>query len=241
MKAGDFILVDYTGRVKGSGEIFDTTKEEVAKSEGAYDPNSNVKYKPVTIIIDGGFTIPGLNETLKRMEVGGKKEVELQPDEAFGGRREELVKIIPLAKFREQNIDPTPGSIVTVNRLHGRVASVSGGRVKVDFNHPLAGKTLDYELEVKGKIEDDAEKVKAVVNYFTGDENAVADLDGKEVEINMKIDVPRNVKETMANVIAKWVGVEKVKFIETFGEFKDIDNANKQTDKQRVEKGADKK
>jgi FKBP-type peptidyl-prolyl cis-trans isomerase 2 len=43
---------------------------------------------------------------------------------------------------------PYPGMIVSVNRLRGKVLSVSGGRVRVDFNHPLAGKTLRFDVEV---------------------------------------------------------------------------------------------
>lgn len=220
MKAGDFVIVDYTGRVKEGGEIFDTTNEELAKKEGVY--NTNVRYKPVTLIIDGGFIIPGLNEALKKMEVGKKKKVELGPRDAFGERREELVKLIPLARFKEQNLDPVPGNIVTVNRLHGKISSVSGGRVKVDFNHPLAGKALVYEIEIKGKVDEEKEKIKAVFNYFTGVEDVDVKLSGKSVELMIKkgADVSWVVKGRIADTIIKWVGYKKIKFVDVFEETK---------------------
>lgn len=220
MKAGDFIIVDYTGRVKESGEIFDTTKEEVAKKENVHNPS--VKYKPVTIIVDGGLILPGLNDVIKKMEIGKKKKVELEPRDAFGERREELVKLIPLARFKEQNVDPVPGNVVTVNRLQGKISSISGGRVKVDFNHPLAGKVLVYEIEIKGKIDDEKEKIKAVFNYFTGTEDVDVKLSGKSVELTIKKDVgvPRVVKGRIANTIMKWVGYKKIKFVDVFEETK---------------------
>lgn len=218
MKAGDFVTIDYTGRIKENGEVFDTTKEEVAKKEGVHSPN--VKYKPVTIIVDGGFVIPGLNDAIKKMEIGSKKKIELETREAFGERREELVKLILLAKFKEQNIDPVPGNIVTVNRIQGKISSVSGGRVKVDFNHPLAGKALIYEIEIKCKVDDEGEKIGAIFNYFTGIEDVDIKLSGKSVELTIKkdVDVFRAVKGRIASTIMKWVGYKKIKFVDVFEE-----------------------
>jgi len=51
-----------------------------------------------------------------------------------------------------------------------KVVSVSGGRVLVDFNHPLAGKDLVYEFTIKNKIESLEEKVKSIINFFVGQE-----------------------------------------------------------------------
>lgn len=71
MNSGEFVLIDYVGRVKDSNEIFDITKEDVAKKEGVY--KNEFKYGPVPIIIDADFVLPGLNEAAKEMEVGQKK------------------------------------------------------------------------------------------------------------------------------------------------------------------------
>jgi len=219
MNTGDFVYVDYVGRVKDTGEIFDITKEDVAKKENLY--RENFKYGPVAVIIDSDLILPGLNEEIKKMKVGEKKAFELKPDKAFGERNTELIKLIPESTFKRQDIDATPGSFVTINKMRGRIVSAGGGRVKVDFNHPLAGKILLYEVEVTGEIKENDEKIKAVVCYFTGLSKDDIDLkaSGSEAEIifKKKINMTIEGKEIAAKNILKWVsGIEKVKFSEVF-------------------------
>jgi FKBP-type peptidyl-prolyl cis-trans isomerase 2 len=212
MKDGDFVTIDYVGRIKDTGKVFDLTKEDLAKKENVY--KENVQYGPVTFIIGTNFVIRGLDEALHEMKVGEKKSVEIPPEKAFGERKEELIKLIPESQFKQQNMDPVPGATVNVNNIRGRIVSVGGGRVKVDFNHPLAGKTLQYEIEVKGMVTDKTEKVKSVVKYFTGKEMEVKV--GKEAEIEVEVELQRRLKEIIAQTISKWVGIETVKFVDTF-------------------------
>lgn len=215
MKSGDFVYIEYTAKVSDSGKIFDTTKEDVAKEAGIF--NERIKYGPLPIIIDAGFTIAGLNEAVKEMEVGEKKKVLIPPEKAFGERSEELVKLIPEAIFKEQDVDVVPGSYVMVNNLKGKIVSVSGGRVKVDFNHPLAGKILEYEVEIVKKIENKNEKVKAIIDYFSGLENVDVKIGEKEVEIELKADVEGRIKAVIASQIIKWIPeIETVKFVDVF-------------------------
>lgn len=216
MKPGDFVEVDYIGKIKDSGEIFDLTKEEVAKKENVYNPK--VSYKPVVLILGADFIIKGLDEAIREMSVGEKKKVDIQPEKAFGERREDLVKTIPLAKFKEQNLDPFPGGVVNIGNLRGRIMSVDGGRVKVNFNHPLAGKTLEYEIEVKSIVKEKPEKVKSIVKYFTGIEEVDVACDGEEAEISIKkdVDVVRPLKKMISEAVIKWCGTKKVKFVEIF-------------------------
>jgi FKBP-type peptidyl-prolyl cis-trans isomerase 2 len=220
MNSGDFVYIEYVGKIKESGEIFDLTREDVAKKENMY--NEEIKYGPVPIVVDADFVMPGLNDALKEMKVGEKKNFEIKPDRAFGERNSELVKLIPEARFKEQNMDATPGSFVTINKLKGRILSVDGGRVKVDFNHPLAGKTLEYEIEIISRIEDQTEKVKALIYYFTSIQKE--DLEIKimektaEVEFKKQFNMMKEVKEIIAKNIVKWIKpVEKVKFVDVFG------------------------
>jgi len=216
MKDGDFVQVDYVGRVKGTNDIFDLTKEDVAKKENVYNPK--ITYKPVTLIVGGGFILRGLDEALKDMKVGERKTFEVVPDKAFGDRRDDMVKPLPLARFKEQNIDPFPGAVINIGELRGRIMSVDGGRVKVDFNHPLAGKTLEYDLEIKALVEKQDEKVKSIVFYFTGiDEADVKIADGvAEISVLKDVDVVRPVKSVIAENAMKWCSLSKVKFVETF-------------------------
>lgn len=219
MNSGDFIKINYVGRIKESGEIFDITKEDVAKQEGIYNPQ--YKYGALPVIIDANFVLPGLNEALKEMKVGDKKIIEVPPEKGFGKREADLIKLIPESKFKEQDIDPTPGQTVNINKAKGIILSNDGGRVKVDFNHPLAGKTLVYDLEVKEEIKDLEKRVKAVIFYFMGIEDVDSEvkMNAKEVDImfKQKFDILSETKQSMSNIIIKWVGgVEKVWFKDAF-------------------------
>lgn len=216
MNPGDFVEVDYVGRIKDTGKIFDLTKGDIAKKENVYNPK--VTYKPVVLIVGTDFIIGGLDEALREMKVGDRKKVEIPPEKAFGEKKEELVKLIPFTRFKEQNLDPVPGAVVNIGVMKGTILSVSGGRVRVDFNHPLAGKTLEYDIEIKSQITDTNEKVKAVVRYFTGITEVEVVRKGKEVEINIKkeVDVTRPVKSMIADAAIKWCDVNRVKFVEVF-------------------------
>lgn len=218
MNTGDFVYIDYVGRVKDTGEIFDLTKEDLAKKEGIYSPE--IKYKPIPIIVDAKFILAGLNKAIKEMKVGEKKKVEIKPEDAFGERNPSLVQLIPASSFKAQNIEPKVGETVNISGFRGRIVSISGGRVKVDFNHPLAGKTLEYEIEIVGEIKDTQEKVEAIVFYFTGieKEDFEVRLKEKNVEIEFKkiFNFTREVKERIAKAIKEWVKIEEVRFIDVF-------------------------
>lgn len=166
VEKGDVIKLRYTGKIKETGEIFDTTEEEVAKQAGIYKENG--VYGPVPIAVGAGHVLRGLDEALEGLEVGKKYEIEVPPEKGFGKRDRKLIKTFTLGQFRRQGIIPFPGMPVEIEtesgrKLKGRVLTVSGGRVRVDFNHPYAGKHLVYEVEVVEKIDDPIEKVKAMI------------------------------------------------------------------------------
>jgi FKBP-type peptidyl-prolyl cis-trans isomerase 2 len=219
MKQGDFVYIDYVGKVKDTGETFDLTNEDLAKKEGTHNPN--VRYGPIPVVVGGDFVLKGLDEALLQMNVGDKKTIGVSIEKGFGERKPELTRLIPLSVFKEQNIDPNPGSYVTINGLNGRVISADGGRIRVDFNHPLAGKKLEYEIEIKGEIKDDSEKVMGVVTYFTntGKEDMEVKVADKIAEIKFKgnKEIPSRAKEKVSDVIMKWVTIEKVRFVYEYG------------------------
>ncbi len=166
IKKGDVIRLQYTGKIKETGEIFDTTFEEVAKDAGIYSEKGI--YGPVPIAVGAGHVIKGLDEQLEGLEVGKKYEIAVPPEKGFGRRDPRLIKTFTLGQFRRQGLYPFPGMDVEVTteggkKLKGRVLSVSSGRVRVDFNHPYAGKTLIYEVEILERIDDPIEKVKGLI------------------------------------------------------------------------------
>ena len=84
----------------------------------------------------------------------------------------------------------------------------------------MAGRTIEYEIEIKDEIKESDQKVKSVVRYFTGikHEDANAIVNGNETTIRMqKLDFPKQVKQGIADTIMKWVdGISKVSFIDVF-------------------------
>jgi len=213
MQEGDFVEIEYVGRVKATGEIFDLTSEEVAKKEKIYNPK--IRYTPALVIIGSNMIIKGVMKELEKMEVGEERTFDVSPSEGFGLRNPRLIKIIPLSKFTENKINPIPGEYFDIDGLQAKVQSVSGGRVRVDFNHPLAGKVLTYTVKILRKIEDKKEKIEALLKYYRIDFSDVV-LKEKTVEIKMKKQASGFVKKIVSDLITKWIkDVERVEFKES--------------------------
>ncbi|MCD6381365.1 MAG: peptidylprolyl isomerase [Candidatus Aenigmarchaeota archaeon] len=210
MKKGDFVRINFIGRIKDTGEIFDLTYEDIAKKEGIY--NEKVVYRPVPIVIGEGFVIKGLDDALLEMNVGEKKKIVVKPDKGFGQRKPDLVKVFPMTFFEEQKINPKPGMVVDFSGMKGKVQSIDGGRVRVDFNNPLAGRELEYEMEIVEKIEKPEEKVKAIFEYFGIDAKVKIDKDTAEVEAY----VPLQLKSKIISLVLKYCGVKRLKLIEVY-------------------------
>lgn len=213
MKKGDFIRVDYIGRLE-SGEIFDLTLEDVAKKENVHDPK--IKYKPVPIIVGAGFIIPGVDTALENLNVGDKKEISVGPEEGFGKRNPEMIKVLQKKVF-EGKVEPVQGLIVDFSGMKGRIQSVSGGRITVDFNNPLAGKNLTYDIEVKEKIEDINEQAKSIFEFF-GVEKIDIKINENVIDIETSR-LPDQLKDKASKLILDYVkpngkNLEKIRYID---------------------------
>jgi FKBP-type peptidyl-prolyl cis-trans isomerase SlyD len=161
MQKGDLISISFTGRDIVTGKVFDTTYQEVAQKEGL--PTQDRKWGPVTMVVGQNEILAGLDEKLLQMSVGEKQKVVLEPAHAFGERNPQLVKVIPLNEFTKNKVPPVPGTIVNANDMVGKVQSVSGGRVRVDFNPDLAGRTVEYDVEITKQFTGANEQLDALV------------------------------------------------------------------------------
>lgn len=161
LQSGDFVKINYVGKIKESGKVFDTTVEEVAKENKIYD--EKIKFKAIPVVIGAGHVIKGLDEALIGTEVGEKKIVEIPPEKGYGQRDPKLVKVVPLKDFKKQGLAPVPGMRVEADGRIGKVQSVGAGRVRVDFNYELAGKVLEYEVNVEEKINKLEEKIRLLL------------------------------------------------------------------------------
>lgn len=199
MQNNDFIILRYSGKVKETGQEFDKSED-------------------TPVIIGADYTIRGVEEALKEMNLGEKKTIEIPSEKGFGERDQKLIKLISISEFRRQDKKPIPGMMVSIENMRGRILSVSGGRVKIDFNHPLAGKTLIYELEVKEKIEKIEDKIKMIINIYTRIEKNKIDvkMNDKEVEIVLPPLINPVYKKKIADECIKFLGLEKIKFVELF-------------------------
>jgi len=211
MQKGDFIKVNYVGRLE-SGEIFDLTEADVAKKEKLY--NEKMRYCPVPVIIGEGFLVKGLEHALESMNIGERKSVKVKPEDGFGGRQPGLVKIVNEKEFDKQNLQPRPGMIIDFGGAKGRIQSVSSGRVSIDFNNPLAGKVLDYEIEIMEKVEGAESQIKAILEFYGADKSEVS-IDGKTAKVTARLN--EQLRSRVAVLILKHIkGIEKVDFIETY-------------------------
>jgi peptidylprolyl isomerase len=162
LQKGDFILIDYTAKVKETNEVFDTTTEETAKKE--HLRKEGEIYEPKLIVIGEGWVLKTLDENLTIMELGKATSVEIPPEKAFGARDPEKVKRVPLKHLTAKGINPAIGTRIEYNGKMASVRSMGAGRVLLDYNPPLAGKTLVYEVTVQKKLETNEEKIAALIH-----------------------------------------------------------------------------
>jgi FKBP-type peptidyl-prolyl cis-trans isomerase 2 len=156
----DFIEIKFTGRIK-DGEVFDSNIKEDLENL-----NSNANTNPLIFCLGENMFLKGIDEFLVDKKIGEYK-IELSPEKAFGNRDSNLIQMIPLKVFKEQKVNPVPGAIFNFDGKIAKILTASGGRVMVDFNNPLAGKTVVYDIKVLRRIEDLNEKVKALIDFFT--------------------------------------------------------------------------
>lgn len=162
LKKADFILIDYNAKVKETNEVFDTTHEDVAKKEHLYKEGEI--YEPKLIVVGEGWVLKTLDDSLATMELNKPSTVEIVPDKGFGQRDPDKVKRVPLKQLLAKDINPVVGGRIEYQGKMATVRSIGAGRVLLDFNPPLAGKTLVYDVTVNKKIESNEEKISALLH-----------------------------------------------------------------------------
>jgi len=222
LKKGDFILLDYTARVKETGEVFDTTMEEEAKKAGL--SKQGALYGPSLTVVGEGWVLKGLDENLVNLELEKQVEVEVPPEKGFGSRDPSKMRLVPLRRFRTQKIAPYPGLRVEVDGRPAVVRAVGAGRVQVDFNPPLAGKTLVYSVSLRKILESGEDRIRALVHRrFVMDETKFGlKLEDKRVTVEIPeealyLEGLQFSKRGLANDIHRFFpDVESVAFVEVF-------------------------
>jgi peptidylprolyl isomerase len=134
---GKFVCVDYKGTLD-NGDVFDS-------SEGR---------EPMEVLVGGGQVIKGFEEALMDMTVNEKKVFTIEPDAAYGHRDEDRMHTFPRKEI-PADLNPEVGQLIGLQTPDGqqvpaRIAEADDAKVVVDLNHPLAGETLTFEVEVVG-------------------------------------------------------------------------------------------
>lgn len=208
---GDVVEIDYVGRILSTGEVFDLTSEEIAEEEG-HDV-SDMDLGPMKILIGAGHVIPGLEDAIQDMDEGDKKAVEVTAEDAFGERSSDEVKTISRREFKKYDVTPRRGLVVEIDGRRGKILSASSGRVRVDFNHPLAGKDLTYDVEVRRVLDKPEERVHAVLAFYGLDEMDGVDHSFDDGELTLElpdeIDSPQ-LRERLTEELELVKGVESV-------------------------------
>ena len=130
VEANAVATVHYTGTLPESGEVFDS-------SEGR---------DPLTFLVGHKQMIPGFEEELMGAEKGERRTFTLEPERAYGQKMEEAIQTIPKDMFGD--IEPEVGMTLMSDVGPFNVTAVDGDTVTVDFNHKLAGETLEFSVEV---------------------------------------------------------------------------------------------
>ncbi len=219
----DFILIDYVARNKDTKEIIDVTQEEVAKKEKAYKTDGI--YEPMLVAVGEGWVVKGLDEALVGLKEGEEKEIELQPEKAFGTRDPQKLKILSARDLSRRGVTPRIGQRVEIDGQLALIRTVGSGRITADFNHPLAGKVIIYSVKVVRKLRDAEERIRELIHRRLKripKENFKISIGKKEVDI----EVP-NEAATLEDFGFAIMGIsrdvnkyvddsEKVRFFETF-------------------------
>lgn len=218
---GTLVKVEYEAWTE-EGELFDTTKRDLAREHGKF--NDNVVYEPLPILVGSGRVIPGFDEALQAADVGKETEVSIPAEKAFGPHDPNKTDVIPLREFQKQDVAPYPGMRLQHQGRMATVVSVSPGRVRIDYNSPLAGKALRYKFTVTEEVTEADKKVKAFIELAYGQgraEDFKVEASGDVVTITL----PDSCKYDQRWFVAKYrlvsdlrtyAGIRTTRFIEEY-------------------------
>lgn len=139
-KSGDKVRIHYTGKLD-DGTQFD----------------SSAGREPLEFDLGGGGVIPGFDSAVDGMAVGESKSVKIESEEAYGPRHEELIQDVPKTELPD-DIELSVGLQLQAQSPEGQVmrfmiAAITEEVITLDGNHPLAGQTLNFDIELVEIVE----------------------------------------------------------------------------------------
>jgi len=208
IKNNDFIEIEYNAYTE-ENVLFDTTNKELALKHQILNPN--VKYGPLTICVGHSQIIKGIDEALIDKNVPCEFTLNIEAEKAFGKKNPQLLKLISKNVFTKNKINPVPNLQVNIDGVVGRIKTVSGGRIIVDFNHPLANQSVKYEVKVNKIIDKLDDKINGLLELLINSkaEKITEEKDKILVEIkaNINQEVLNNIAKQMSKLLEKDVSI----------------------------------
>ena len=131
VKKGDKIKVIYTGYLE-DGSTFDSNKGK----------------EPLSFEVGSGYVIKGFDDAVIGMKIGENKIVDIPSDKAYGDRHDDMVIKIPKTQFEGMDEIKIGTAVSASNGMHATIIAVDENEATLDFNFPLAGKNLKFEIEI---------------------------------------------------------------------------------------------
>jgi len=184
MEEGTIVHVDYNLYNADSGDLIETTREDVAKENDMHQEGRN--YSPLVCVVGSGQLIAGFEESLLSAKADEDISVEIAPADAYGEKDSDQIETISIDKLIRYVRDPKSlyiGGPVTIEGKTGTLSYMAAGRARIDYNHPMAGRTLKYDYKIIKVIKDKGEKVEALLESNTGHEGFEVSFDGNDVSI----------------------------------------------------------
>ncbi len=186
MEEGAIIHVDYDLFSADTGDLIETTREEVAKEHEMHQEGRN--YSPMVCVVGTGNLIQGFEAALQEAKVGKEVDVEIAPADAYGEKDVSLVETISIDKLKRAVQDPNSlylGAPVTLNGRQGYLSYLAAGRARIDYNHPMAGKALRYVFTVVKEVKGKDDKVLGLLESNTGHSGFEVSFKGDDLSITL--------------------------------------------------------
>lgn len=223
ISVGDQVLINSVVRLAKDNRVLDTTYEELAKKEGIFEDSH--RYGPQFIVVGEKFVFEEVDQKLPEMKVGEKGKFELE--NPFGKRDPQNIKTFSIREFKKANIDVRKnlGKRVNFKGRQGYILSERGGRVRMDYNHPLANEKILYEVEIVKKLSEPRELLDQILKMnFQGIELDKLDIimEAGKIIITLPVEVAmyQNIsyaKFGTARFISEYLkDIEEVEFREVF-------------------------
>lgn len=147
LEDGDFVRIEYTARAVDSGHVVDTTNPAVAADADIDGLDAD---GPIVIVLGEGHVFEPVEEAIRAVRVGGSTTITVDPDNAFGERDPRKRETVPASLIPTDRREA--GQTVSVAGRECVIESVNDETAHLDYNHSLAGVTLQYDLSVAGRV-----------------------------------------------------------------------------------------